>query len=184
MIRAGEWDLHKYDGTEQDAGAKAIYIHSGYNSSTNENDIALVYLQQPFDINEKVGPICLSTEVDVQAGRMCMVTGWGSAARLHFSSASLFSAQLPIVSRQQCNAASAYGGLVTENMVCAGFKRGGRDSCHGDGGGPLMCQNTQGKWTLVGVSSWGEGCGLPNKYGVYTNIAYHQDWITRQMQEA
>ena len=183
-MRAGEWDLHQHDGSEQDNAVKTIYIHSEYNSSSNDNDIALVYLDKPVNVNENVRPICLPTEAEVRVGQMCMVTGWGVSARVHRSSAPLFSSQLPVVSRQKCNGALAYGGSVKASMVCAGYQQSGPDSCGGDGGGPLMCQSPSGKWTLAGVSSWGEGCGLPGKYGVYTSVAHYQDWISRQLRDA
>lgn len=49
-------------------------------------------------------------------------------------------------------------------MLCAGTL--GKDFCDSDHGGPIVIGETQ-----YGIASWGLGCGRPNTYGVYTNLA-------------
>lgn len=72
---------------------------------------------------------------------------------------------------------------LTVNMLCAGIKEGGRDSCSGDSGGPLFVKDGD-KLKQIGVVSWGEGpldaampCGHANAYGVYTRLSSYIDWI-------
>jgi len=56
-------------------------------------------------------------------------------------------------------------------MICAGTW--GKDSCKGDSGGPLV----DSKRYLVGIVSWGRGCGRGDKLGVYTEVSYFVTWV-------
>merc|ERR1711945_26154 len=51
---------------------------------------------------------------------------------------------VPVISTAQCNRAAWYGGEITDNMICAGYAEGGKDSCQGDSGGPFVCQSAAG----------------------------------------
>jgi hypothetical protein len=57
-------------------------------------------------------------------------------------------------------------------MVCAGiYPAGGKDTCQGDSGGPLVVPIGGGVYRLVGDTSFGDGCALPLKPGVYGRVA-------------
>ena len=86
--------------------------------------------------------------------------------------------EVPIVSKASCK--GAYGSLIHDSMVCAGLREGGKDSCQGDSGGPLVCESN-GKFFLEGVVSWGSGCASPGKYGVYARVRYLRQWIDDTM---
>lgn len=47
-----------------------------------------------------------------------------------------------------------------------------------------MMYTTSGQWVLVGVTSYGIGCGLPNYAGVYTRVAAYQSWIATMTSNA
>ena len=80
----------------------------------------------------------------------------------------------PVLSRSDCR--NAYPGLITSRMMCLGFLEGGKDSCKGDGGGPVVCNGV-----LQGIVSWGYGCAGRNRPGVYTKVCLFNDWIRGMM---
>lgn len=50
----------------------------------------------------------------------------------------------------------------------------------GDSGGPFMCEDSisqVSRWRLCGIVSWGTGCALANKPGVYTKVNDFHGWI-------
>jgi secreted trypsin-like serine protease len=89
----------------------------------------------------------------------------------------LRSVQVPLVSDGTCNAAyAAYGGIDPPVMVCAGdTTAGGLDACQGDSGGPLALEtgtpSAPPADLLIGIVSFGVGCGDPAHPGVYTEVA-------------
>ncbi|KAM6160967.1 mannan-binding lectin serine protease 1-like [Erethizon dorsatum] len=103
----------------------------------------------------------------------------GSSARLETDDCVVFQIEIPLVDHRTCK--EAYAPLkrkVTEDMICAGEKEGGKDACAGDSGGPMVTlDRKRGQWYLVGTVSWGEGCGQKDRYGVYSYIYHNKRWI-------
>jgi trypsin len=83
---------------------------------------------------------------------------------------------VPVVSRATCrNNYSAAG--ITDRMFCAGLSAGGKDSCQGDSGGPIVNSNK----VLIGIVSFGDGCALPGKPGVYSRVGALSSFITSNL---
>ena len=92
---------------------------------------------------------------------------------------------MPMVSDPDCD--SAYPGRIDQgSMVCAGFPEGGTDTCQGDSGGPMLVPGPGGVWRQAGVTSWGDGCAQPGKYGVYARVAGDKlrAWVAAVVPEA
>ncbi|XP_062416331.1 transmembrane protease serine 2-like [Pungitius pungitius] len=164
------------------ATVKKIIIHAKFNRRNNENDIALLRLNSPLQITSTVRPVCLpNSAIDLSAGRQAWITGWGSLRSSGPSPDHLNQAEVTIYSRETCNRAQVFDGKVTKTMICAGRLRGGVDTCQGDSGGPLVVKEGD-VWWLAGDTSWGIGCAMRNKPGLYGNVSYFINWIYEQMQ--
>uniref|UniRef100_UPI0037E86DE2 enteropeptidase n=1 Tax=Semicossyphus pulcher TaxID=241346 RepID=UPI0037E86DE2 len=153
-----------------------IVIHRQYNRRTKQADIAMMHLQQPINFTQSVQPLCLPPEGhDLATGRKCFIAGWGREADQGSLPDVLQQAQVPVVDQHQCQVQLPEY-TITSSMLCAGFPEGGVDSCQGDSGGPLMCQD-EGHWSLIGVTSFGIGCGRPQRPGVYARVSAFTSWI-------
>ncbi|XP_037136573.1 transmembrane protease serine 3 isoform X2 [Syngnathus acus] len=129
-----------------------------------------------------VEPICLPNYgEEYDEGTMCWISGWGATEDKGETSVVLQSAMVPLLSTKTCNQPQVYQGFISPWMICAGYLGGGTDSCQGDSGGPLACEDSS-LWKLVGTTSWGIGCAIRNKPGVYTRITQSLHWIRQQME--
>lgn len=129
---------------------------------------------------------CFSQARIIAPSKFGMAVGWGKTDRRLIPSNvkvadTLNEACLPVVPKITCqNSYTSEGYVITDNMICAGHAAGGQDICQGDsGGGLVFFDSTTRKWILGGVVSWGsdQGCGLPNKYGVFVKITKFVRWI-------
>ncbi|XP_073697444.1 transmembrane protease serine 13b [Garra rufa] len=159
-----------------------IILHEKYDSTTKNNDIALLKLTKPAS---NIQPVCLPVFGQTfPPAKQCWTTGFGVTwFQAESSSTDLLKVDVNLIDSSVCNSAIVYGGRITENMQCAGDLKGGKDSCQGDSGGPMVC-NVGDKWFLAGVTSWGDGCGKANRPGVYSNVGKLLMWIYGKMQQA
>ncbi|XP_029198237.2 chymotrypsin-like elastase family member 2A [Acropora millepora] len=189
-VHVGVHNMDKPEGCEQEIAIKKVYLHPEWdivskNTSngvkiSSSHDIALLQLSKPVHFTSKVKSMCLDNGQKFDAGKICYIAGWGTQTLKGPPTRILHEAALPLVSHEQCNDPLSYSGAVSADMICAGYKQGGVDTCEGDSGGPLMCQGEGGRWFLTGVASFGHtGCGVPNKYGVYTRVVNHLRWISK-----
>ncbi|NXE99029.1 ACRO protein, partial [Menura novaehollandiae] len=163
---------------------KKLVRHEYYNKSDKSNDIALLELNKPVECNPYIQLGCLADPIlGVSELQNCWVAGWGStAARAQNSSDVLQEAKVQLIDLQLCNSSRWYAGEIHTHNVCAGYPQGTIDTCQGDSGGPLMCQDNHADFFwIIGITSWGRGCGRAKRPGVYTSTQSFYDWILFQL---
>ncbi|TNN46400.1 Transmembrane protease serine 9 [Liparis tanakae] len=153
-----------------------IIWHPSYNFLTFENDICLLKLSAPVEFTDFIQPVCLASEGSTfHSGVPSWVTGLGLTHPDASSRADILQeVMVPIVGNKECGCTL---NRITENIICAGFREGGKDACQGDSGGPLVTKNGF-TWIQSGVVSVGYGCARPMTPGIYTRVSQYQDWIT------
>ncbi|KAF2902997.1 hypothetical protein ILUMI_03196 [Ignelater luminosus] len=142
-------------------------VHPDYTTSSNRpnNDIAILTLLFSLTAGPTIGPISLpNVNEEISTGTSTVVSGWGTLTEGGSSPTQLQAVTVYTVDRNECNV--SYSGLITDKMICADVPEGGKDSCQGDSGGPLVAAGK-----LVGIVSWGNGCGREGYPGVYTDVA-------------
>ncbi|XP_024128745.1 polyserase-2 isoform X2 [Oryzias melastigma] len=178
----GRHSQQKANPNEVNRTVAEVITHPDYKGQTNENDIALLKLSSPVAFTAYIAPVCLAASGSTfYDGVDCWVTGWGNIAfgEVLPYPQNLQEVKVPIVGNRQCQC--NYGQYkISEDMVCAGLKQGGKDACQLDSGGPLVSKQGS-RWIQAGLVSFGEGCALPNFPGVYTRVSQYQTWINSQI---
>ncbi|XP_070607245.1 coagulation factor VII [Erythrolamprus reginae] len=181
-IMLGDYRINHRDEGEQERGVDELIIHEKYSSQTVDNDIALLRLSAPVNFSEYVIPICLPPPrfaADVlNYVEFSTVSGWGRLLEGGATSALLMRVEIPKIHKKECVLHTKFN--ITNNMFCAGYLDGSKDSCEGDSGGPHATEykNT---WFLTGVVSWGKGCAAMGTYGVYTKVIKYYQWLNNHM---
>lgn len=76
-VRLGEHDIWEPEGTEQHIMSAKFISHPDYNSRTQDNDIMLIKLSRPANLNDFVRPAALPSKC-ATVGTMCQISGWGN----------------------------------------------------------------------------------------------------------
>jgi len=181
-VTVSEYDRAAVDKGAQTIQVEQVVIHPEFVPATLLNDICLLKLKTPIEMNTHAQPVCLPEKdsridkVKLGEGPLCYVAGWGRIGETEGTARILQETQVPIIPNKVCDAAYARNKVHEDQMMCAGYAEGGIDACQGDSGGPMICvENNQP--VLRGVVSWGIGCARVGLYGVYTRTSSYIDWI-------
>ncbi|XP_063788543.1 serine protease 33-like [Pseudophryne corroboree] len=192
-VHLGSYQQSVYNSHEVTSEVRTIIINSTFSGTGTAGDIALVRLSSPLTFTSFIQPVCVpSPSLNFSSGMECWVTGWGTTASGVSLSPPMTLQQVmtPFISRATCDlmyhvssTTSNSVSIIASDQVCAGYQGGRKDSCQGDSGGPLVCK-VQEVWYQAGIVSWGMGCALPNRPGVYTFVPSHKAWIDQNGAQA
>lgn len=181
-VNLGDHNIRqKNEVKHEERKVKRLVRHKGFDMRTLFNDVAILTMDKPVKFSSTIRSICLPRSKSLYEGKTATVIGWGSLRESGPPPAVLQKVNIPVWSNSDCKARygpAAPGGIV-DHFMCAG--RATKDSCTGDSGGPLMIND--GKWTQVGIVSWGIGCGKGEYPGVYTRVTYFMPWITKNLKK-
>uniref|UniRef100_A0A8B9TF76 Peptidase S1 domain-containing protein n=1 Tax=Anas platyrhynchos TaxID=8839 RepID=A0A8B9TF76_ANAPL len=125
----GTHNLWKHGKHAARRSIRSIIVHPEFDRETFENDIALFHLNSAVRYSYYIQPICLpSAHLYLYIGQEteCFISGWGRYSK---TPSVLQEAQVEIIPHSACNNSDAYGGMINNNMICAGSPLGGIDSC-------------------------------------------------------
>jgi len=152
-----------------------IIMHPQYSSATLRHDIAVMKFDSPLNFhNTYILPVCIPDGREDWQTKHGWATGWGTLFSGGSVSRYLMQVNMLHLSHDRCK--QRFGTSVdTALQMCGGEVGGGIDTCQGDSGGPYVFKSEiDGRWYLIGITSWGYGCG---DGGVYTRTSGYYNWI-------
>ncbi|XP_037902413.1 uncharacterized protein LOC119646134 isoform X2 [Hermetia illucens] len=164
-------------------GVRRIDVHPFFKFTPQADrfDISVLTLERPVHFMPHIAPICLPEKNEDFLGKFGWAAGWGAlnpGSRLRPKT--LQAVDVPVVENRVCERWHRSNGInvvIYPEMLCAGYRNGGKDSCQGDSGGPLMHEKN-GRWYLIGVVSAGYSCATRGQPGIYHRVPYTVDWIS------
>lgn len=151
------------------------------------HDVAILTLSPltPLTLGGTVAALPVVPPDGADVGRTAVVSGWGNTDPGALGNTQPDTLLYGSVTVHDPAACQAYGpAFVASRMLCAGRTNGAStvDACQGDSGGPLARYDDDPSGpdgtqvpadfdALIGVVSFGRGCGDPGFPGVYTRLA-------------
>lgn len=178
----GAHNIKNKEHSQVQIKGEEFIIHEKYNSTSFENDIALIKLAEPVELNNFIQTVSLLSKVDAKrdfTNERVTSAGWGLThdkpnPNYDDISSVLMAVNLTVIPLSGCeefNDNDYHIIYVTEKNICtSGYRAKG--TCEGDSGSPLMHDGKQIGLVSIGPSEC-EAC-WPS---VYTHIGPFLKWI-------
>ncbi|MBR8639295.1 serine protease [Streptomyces tuirus] len=156
------------DSDGQEVAVRDTWVNPAYDSVSNVGDFAVLTLAEALPVGSVIG-MAPDGDSAYAVGGVATVYGWGDTSGAGDYPNSLQAARVRVLPDALCEDAypgGADGTYDAGSMLCAGEAEGGRDACQGDSGGPLVARGR-----LIGLVSWGIGCGRAGHPGVYVRVS-------------
>lgn len=174
VVRMGSTNLKRVPSTFRVVKA---HIHPNFNSKSLINDIAILEVDKEVEYDAVRIPCHHMGEQYYAYGNMVRVLGFGKdnekSSLEHLLD--LKEVDLKIIPVEE---SKYHRSLITKDMFLAGGIRRGLivDACTGDSGGPCLMKIGD-SYVLMGIVSWGSGCGRKDLPGVYTKVSSFHNWV-------
>ncbi|ETN65690.1 CLIP-domain serine protease subfamily C [Anopheles darlingi] len=185
-VRLGELSLDSKtdEAFPEDYDVSERIPHPEYKQSSHYNDIALIKLSRKVIFTPYIRPICLPLQANGPQKR-AIASGWGAIGFGQEKSSSLLKVTLDLFSHDECKdlfeeTRKLRTGVNATTQMCAGSRNSTKDTCQGDSGGPLQVYNDANvycTYTVIGVTSFGQNCGLAGVPAIYTRVFSYLSWI-------
>uniref|UniRef100_H0W3H9 trypsin n=1 Tax=Cavia porcellus TaxID=10141 RepID=H0W3H9_CAVPO len=140
--------------------------------NTHDNDVTLIKLKSPATINSHMNTMALPRSCP-SISAQCLMSRCSNTGLLQFKnqfSSPLQGLDVPILSDPTCHKACPGG--TTSCIFCVDIKDSCQMSFNCDSSGPVVCSGL-----LQDVLSWGPGCALKGKAGIYAKVCNYLAWI-------
>lgn len=189
-VTAGGLILEEDEGTEQVRRIDRLYVNKFWDQARVTYDVALVHLETPFILNDKIQAIKFADKRPDPGDRI-VIAGFGAnhngkePGKLKWLTQEVISnEQCQYVFTSCCARPDRPIDIIDDVMSCMGdsnmtalplYYRTGA----GDSGGPVF-QYIDGTPYLVAIVSWGNDIA----YDVNANVLFFRDWIEEHMENS
>ncbi|XP_076332019.1 trypsin-1-like [Tachypleus tridentatus] len=176
-ILLGQNHIETQDSKKQEIFLESLITHENFEPLRFENDLAILKLERPVEYSDSISPVCLPYNLSTKNidAKTAYITGWGQTTPGGEFSKNMQVLHVPTWNQKDCQDKYENTTTIIKTMLCAGHPEGGTDACMGFSGSPLVLLE-ENKFSVVGILSFGRGCGGPFP-AVYTRVTEYLDWI-------